>query len=212
MIHADKRGARVKLPSGRRWRRNDSFAVIVFDFVQHDNSVWNRTNYRQATIPTQRNDSEVITYKQKQWMVQDSQILICKVDMVTIAVKNTHLETWINYISSAPGAKAHEAGLLSEPCREEKQAMIRKYELVACLPTPLARHPQLQPWKAPACTDRVMPRVLLHTDALLHRRLHRTTESKYQRVFLFLFSASDQKKNQTNKCDDDLKASVTAVE
>lgn len=35
--------------------------------------------------------------------------------------------------------------------------MIRKYELVACLPTPLARHPQLQPWKAPACTDRVMP-------------------------------------------------------
>lgn len=91
MIHADKRGARVKLPSGRRWRRNDSFAVIVFDFVQHDNSVWNRTNYRQATIPTQRNDSEVITYKQKQWMVQDSQILICKVDMVTIAVKNTHL-------------------------------------------------------------------------------------------------------------------------
>lgn len=36
------------------------------------------SKWRQATTPTQRNDSEVITNKQKQWTVQDSQLFRLK--------------------------------------------------------------------------------------------------------------------------------------
>lgn len=73
---------------------------------QHGNSVRNRTNCRQATSPTQRNDSEVITNKTKTVNGTGQTLLIREVDMVAIAVKNTHLETWINYISSAPGGRS----------------------------------------------------------------------------------------------------------
>lgn len=75
MIHANKRGARVEFLLGRPTvEMKQQLDCDCIRLSQHGNSVQNRTNCRQATSPTQRNDSEVITNKQKQWTVQDRQL------------------------------------------------------------------------------------------------------------------------------------------
>lgn len=141
---------------------------------QRGNSVQNRSNCRQATTPTQRIDSEVIfTNKPKQWTANSSDLKSqhgchCSHKYPPLNLNKLHLQCPRREKQTRPGYRESHAG---------------RSKLVACSPTPLARHPQLQPWKAPMWTDRVVTHVLLHSDALLHRRLHRTTESQVPESF-----------------------------
>lgn len=104
MIHANKRGARVRFPLGQRWKWEDSFAVIVWLSPSGDKPQLPPKEMTLKSSQTNKNSERYRTADSSVW----------EVDTVAIAVKNTHLWTWINYISSAPGGRSGQ-GRATEP-------------------------------------------------------------------------------------------------